>query len=104
MDKCDSCGSKDKEYLFNVKKHEIVKCLDCDFVYMKNPLLLSEAQAYYESTYNGEQGALNSCYGSGEHFRINEANSRLDKIGEVNSLFILDEGFSDPNSVPAGGE
>ncbi|GEM_PF-6811529 len=85
VNNCNTCGSADKKFLFNIGEHTLVRCGNCNLVYIENPLNPSEAKDYYEiENYTGYDGtASTSDYVVGEYFRLKEANDRLDQISKV---------------------
>jgi len=85
---CNTCESKERSELFKIGEHRIVKCGECNLVYIENPMTPQQAKNHYEvEYYTGENGvASTSCYGSGEDFRIKEANRRIAGISGAKSL------------------
>lgn len=85
---CNTCKSKDNHHLFQIEKHKVIQCNDCNLVYIANPMTPQETKNHYEQEYySGKEGdASTSCYEQCEQFRIKEANKRLDKLGKIDSL------------------
>lgn len=100
---CNICDSLEKERLFSMGEHKIVKCSSCGLIYIENPLNPAETKAYYEKYYSGSASpTAKSCYAEGEQFRIREAANRLDRIGQIGS--ILDIGCGMGFFVKTAGE
>jgi 2-polyprenyl-3-methyl-5-hydroxy-6-metoxy-1,4-benzoquinol methylase len=102
--KCNTCESEKSEQLFKVDKQIVVKCTNCDLVYLANPMKGEETITHYENEYysGSDNTASSSCYNQGAEFRLKEARDRLDKIGNIDSL--LDVGCGMGFFVKAASE
>lgn len=51
MKTCNLCGGEESIPKYQVDGFNIVQCIDCDLVYLKNPLPVSEEQKLYDNYY-----------------------------------------------------